>query len=291
MVKFVIMFFLLIACYLINNIEGSSLLSASSFDKDSDVISEDYPFVVLIAGIIRTNKIKQVNRIGTGVLITESWVLTAAHIFLNIDQKKREILSVWYGEFTQSPFDTNMFTDVFKLFVHPGFQKTHFFSSDMFASINDVALLFISKVYVSECCGRLSSVNRAALLGLPAKYVGIAKSNHNQTEEDANRKLKFGSGLITKCGPPVNEWSQNLLCVIPACKHTRSKLSYSGSCGDPIFVENKVVGIFSLAFYDSSSFVWTAFTPVEMYSDWIHYVINVKNIKGRRTTLRINMTT
>lgn len=234
--------------------------------KGSDVMDGEYPYVILIAGI---TPFKELYRVASGSLITDTWVLTSAHIFSNRGVHANNTLVVWFGKFTESPFITNQYSEVLDIVLHPAFRDMPFISYELFYGINDIALLRVNKINL-PVYGKLSPVDHTTLIGLSTIYVGGGETDKLGT--DLYRALQVGHGMVIKCGAPVNKWSPYLLCVTPPCPE-KKHIPIIGDSGSPFLVDGKIVGTFSVRYFTFTHVSWTAFSPVDLYLDWINEVI------------------
>ncbi|PZC77711.1 hypothetical protein B5X24_HaOG203078 [Helicoverpa armigera] len=234
--------------------------------KGEDVAEGEYPFVIVIAGLTKT----EVYRIATGSVITPRWTLTSAHVFTHMGVHDKDTFVVWYDKFTESPLVTNMYSHITEIVKHPGFRDTPFKNFQSFYSKNDICLLKVHEIYL-KTYGKLSPVDRSTLIGLSAMFFGAGATV--KEGKDMFRPIQVGHGMITKCGHPITSWSPFLLCVAPPCSD-REHTPHTGDSGGPFMVDGKIIGTFSLRYFAYTAKLWVAFNPVDLYIDWIHDVTN-----------------
>ncbi|KAH9638328.1 hypothetical protein HF086_006508 [Spodoptera exigua] len=247
-------------------VKNEKLNQSLRIQKGTDVMEGEYPYVVLLAGITPN---KEFYRVASGSLITENWVLTSAHIFSNHGEHANNTLVVWFGKFTESPFISKQYSEVLEIVKHPAFHDMPFITYELFNGVNDIALLRVHKISI-PVYGKLSSVDHTTLIGLSAVYVGGGETD--KLGSDLYRVLQVGHGMVIKCGPPVSSWSPYLLCITPPCSD-KKHIPIIGDSGSPFLIDGKIVGTFSVRYFTFTHVSWTAFSPVDLYLDWINDVI------------------
>jgi len=99
----------------------------------ADAASGEFPW---IAGVVRKDVVPAPGLVGSGALVGNQWVLTAAHAVRGI---KPTSLEVWLGTTSLDPASPRQTRQVLAVFVHPGF------SASGGTSVNDVALLLLDR--------------------------------------------------------------------------------------------------------------------------------------------------
>lgn len=229
-----------------------------------DVEPGDYPFVI---SIILMDK-EVVTKHCTGSMLSSVWAISASNCFYDMLDKE---FYVWYANFTVNPIKTKMYTKVKRIFIHPSFLKTEFTRPGYFFGDNDVSLLRVKKIEITnlDVYGRLSAIDYTKMPGLPVKYIGGGTKNKQLDAKYDIQPLQIGEGVIIKCGLSLTMWSQYTQCVVPKCSEKLHQPIH-GDSGGPFIYDGKIIGIMSVGYQIPKSIVMSnGLTPISPYQDWI----------------------
>lgn len=230
-----------------------------------DIQGDEYPFIVMLAQI--DTIYNWADRLCTGAMLTEQWGLTAAHCSLF-----RNKYYVWYGNFTISPVNSQLMTEILKFVIHPSFRLLTLNNGKKDLQVeNDVGLFRIHKTDFKHY-GVLLAADYASLLGHPVTYVGGGLTRNKMKVDDVFRPLQVGEATIVSCDEELRSKSKYILCLAPKCSN-RLQRPWYGDSGGPLLCDGNIIGVCSYGI-ESKVMSKMAYAPVSPYIDWIYHVIN-----------------
>ncbi|KAJ0178438.1 hypothetical protein K1T71_006261 [Dendrolimus kikuchii] len=234
-----------------------------------DAELELYPFIVmLIAHRERPNPTVKRMKTCTASLISEQWVIAAAHCY-----------GKWirYANTTVPFEDDTMFIEIIKDVAFQGYHNRGFLGFGKWqhvTSLNDIKMFKLRDRASVKSFGKLSAVDYKTLIGKPAVTIGfgytyivaitsnVYKFNWNRTAANLSMPLQYADTVVSKCqkfktfGPSI--------CVAATCKNRHTAAMF-GDSGGPLLVDNMIVGVASFAYIATSA----AYAPISPYLNWI----------------------
>lgn len=241
---------------------------------------DQYPYVVSLERPLEG--FLALHRICTGSLVTDQWVLTAAHCLTD------EIQVVRYGNMT-APRLQATFKKILKMVPHPGYFLVEF--DEIEFGSNDIGMVLVEKLTINTFAA-ISAEDYKTLVGCSVTYAGfgytvekdlkyISKMNEvekrsiiAQILKDQMRPLQIGEGVLHN--KEATYMIKPTLYVSPKCVNMGQTANY-GDSGGPMFYRDKVIAVCSggsLYNPDRRSEMYGAYTPVSPFVQWIHDIVS-----------------
>lgn len=195
-------------------------------------------------------------------MITDTWVITAAHCIIPFIQ---EPYAIHYGNVTVPREESGDFKKIRKWIQHPYFEHAEMYGREQNAARsltkNDIGLLQVEKVPLKAFV-KISALDHMSLIGHSAKYAGFGMIDLKVSENAISQPLKIADTLIVKCTAENDPQGFPNICLSPKCE--KSQMAFRGDSGGPLVAGGKLVGVCSRIALQ------VIYTPVSPYLTWIH---------------------
>lgn len=207
-----------------------------------------------------------------GILVHESWVLTAAHCVTDDDDQAIMPSTVWVvlGEYNRSTIDgTEQKITIAQVIVHPDY--------DAGANNNDIALLqLVTSAVLGEAVGIIQPVFSPADDALVAVGAQATVTGWGTTAEGSATSLELREVMVPlvsneQCNHTYGIITDNMLC---AGYENGGKDSCQGDSGGPLVVPTadggwKLAGLVSFGYGCARANFYGVYTRVSQYVTWL----------------------